>query len=302
MVKLEYLINRGDIISITNGKLNITPKSGKIVPSDWINEHSNALVSQISQVVQLPIYAYTNFTVGGYQGGRFDGITLRFYEVTSHVDYYTIFNVSLNKQKQPGRLKGKQFIAPKQGALMKFWHRLALPRPRRPSELYKKINVMSEYFWQASLRGKNKLESNELSFANITHQQVVDGLKQGNIAAGEWQSSGNLVAFNDGTFKRQQAVANSSGIVSEPAQLYQEVQADQTTREVNYELAKPRIAKATGFTNYGISQQGSTEEGKPNNHLTIGVVEFKKCSETKIKPQGQSHDEWLADYDNAQEY
>lgn len=305
MVKLEDLINRGDVISITNGKLNITPISGKTVPSDWINEHSNALVSQISQVVQQPIYAYTSFTVGSYQGGKFDGITLRFYEVTSHADHYTIFNVSLNRQKQPGRFKGKKFIAPKQGALMKFWNRLALPKPRRPSELYKKINVMSEYFWQASLRDKNKLESSELSFANITHQQIVDGLQQGNLATGEWQAGGNLVALYGGNLQGQRVEAHSSGSKIEPAHIYQWLQANQTTGEVKYESVEPRITKATGLSNYGISKQGSTEESKPNNHLLIkekAVVEKKEHSKNKVKPQQQSHEEWLTDYDNAKEF
>lgn len=302
MIKLEDLINRGDAISITNGKLNITPKSGKAVPSDWINEHANALVSQISQVVQQPIYAFTNFTVGGYQGGKFDGITLRFYELTTHTDYYTIFNVSLNRKKQPGRFKGKKFIAPKQGALMKFWNRLAMPKPRRPSELYKKINVMCEYFWQASLRDKNKLESNELSFANVTHQQIIVGLQQGNSMASGWQRSGNLVALNDGNLRGQKVVAHSSGSKSEPAQIYQWVQPSQTTREVEYESFEPRTAKTTSVSKYDISKQGSAVIGKPNNLLHKAIAEEAKPVGTTVKPQQQSHDEWLADYDNAKEF
>ena len=44
MVKLNDLINRGDVISITNGQLNITPKSGKPVPSDWLLIYQNTLV------------------------------------------------------------------------------------------------------------------------------------------------------------------------------------------------------------------------------------------------------------------
>ena len=213
--------------------------------------------------------------------------------------------MSLNRQKQPGRFKGKKFIAPKQGALMKFWNRLALPKPRRPSELYKKINVMSEYFWQANLRDKNKLESNELSFANITHQQIVDELQLGNLAAGEWQAGGNLVALHGGSLKGQRVEAHSSGSKSEPAQIYQWLQASHTTGEVKYEPVEPRVTKATDISNHGISKQGSTEVSKPNNHLLIkeiAVVEKKERSKTKIKPQQQSHDEWFADYDNAKEF
>ena len=295
MVKLEYLINRGDAISITNGKLNITPKSGEAVPSDWINEHADSLVSQISQVVQQPIYAYTNFTVGGYEGGRFDGITLRFYELTTHADYYTIFNVSLNRRKQPGRLKGKKFIAPKQGALMKFWNRLAMPKPRRPSELYKKINVMCEYFWQATLRDKNKLEGNELSFANVTHQQIIVGLKQGNSMASGWQRSGSLVALNGSSLRGQQVVAHSSGSKNELAQIHQRVQASQTTREVECESFEPRTTKTTSVSNYDISKQGSAVVSNP----ITPYLEQCKVKGPSRAPQDKTHEEWWIDYDNA---
>lgn len=294
MVKLEYLINRGDAVSITNGKLNITPKSGEAVPSDWINEHANSLVSQISQVVQQPIYAYTNFTVGGYQGGRFDGITLRFYELITHADYYTIFNVSLNSRKQPGRLKGKKFIAPKQGALMKFWNRLAMPKPRRPSELYKKINVMSEYFWQATLRGKNKLEGNELSFANVTHQQIIMGLEQGNSMASGWQRSGNLVALNGGSLQGQQVVAHSGGSKNERAQINQWVQASHTTGKVECESFVTRTTKTTSVPNHDISKQGSAVS---SNAIPPPIKQYKGGS--KLRPQDQTVGEWLDDYDSA---
>ena len=297
MVKLEYLINRGDVVSITNGKLNITPKSGEAVPTDWINEHANSLVSQISQVTQQPIYAYTNFTVGGYKKGQYDGITLRFYELTTHADYYTIFNVSLNRIKQPGRYKGKKFTAAKQSGLMKLWNRLAMPKPRRPCELYKKINVMSEYFWQATLRDKNKLEGNELSFANVTHQQIIVGLEQGNSMASRWQRSGNLVALNSGSLQGQQVVSHSGGSKNELAQIHQWVQASHTTGEVKYESFEPRTTKTTSVPNYDISKQGSAV----SSNAIPPSIKQSKGGNTR-RPQDQTVDEWLDDYDSARSF
>ena len=289
MVKLQDLINRGDVISITNGKLNIIPNSGKAVPEKWLQDNKDCLLKQICVVAQQPIYQFIFFGVGRYKG-LYDGIHMNFTDLKFHKDYYTIFNVSLNRKTKHGRLTGKRFNPPAQGALLKFWNRSNLPKPRRPSELYKKINMMKNYLWQAEVDEGNYLDKKSLRLAIITHKQILDGISGGVSAAREGQSSGVMVSPNSDSLSGQNKEASIGGNELPNNHICQGIDKDQTTCIDNYGHNEPRALTTTGFNNYDISNQGSAVRG--NAFPPIESLEEGK----KAKPQDQTNIEWLDDY------
>ena len=294
MVKLNDLINRGDVISITNGQLNIIPKSGRPVPDSWLYSNQGYLLKQICDVVQQPIYQFLNFTVGRYLN-RFDGLTMSFIDLHTHEDYYTIFNVSLNRKTKHGRLTGKRFNPPAQGALLKFWNRSNLPKPRRPSELYKKISIMKNYVWQAEVSKGSKLETQTLCLANITHEQILEALSGGISVANGGLGSGIIAASTCGSSTGQSEVASGSGKESFNSHICQGVEKDQTTCIDNYGHNKPRGLITTGSNNYDISNQGDAIRGNAITPLIGQVGE----GVVRRKPQEQTNEEWLKGYSKA---
>lgn len=294
MVKLNDLINRGDVISITNGELNITPKSGKPVPSDWLHIYQNTLLSQLSCVIAQPIYQFRQFKVGRYLS-KYDGLTMSFTDLELHQDYYTIFNVSLDRKKKSGRLNGKLFNPPAQGALLKFWSCSNLPKPRRPSELYKKINIMKNYLWQAEIRKGNKLDSKTLCLANITYQQIIKAVNRGVLATGEGQSGGASAALSRGNIEGHVYGALNSGSENANSHIYQGIENGETTSISNYGYCESRTLNNTEFHSHGISKQGSAVKG----NAIAPSIEQEEGIYLKRKPQEQTVAEWLDDYDNA---
>ena len=294
MVKLNDLINRGDVISITNGQLNIIPQSGKPVPNDWLYTYQNILLEQISNVVPQPIYQFTQFKVGRYLS-KYDGLTMSFCDLRFHEDYYTIFNVSLDRKKKHGRLTGNCFNPPAQGALLKFWNRSNLPKPRRPSELYKKVSIMKNYVWQAEVSKGSKLDTQTLCLANITHEQILEAFSGGISVANRGLGSGIIRAYTCGVSTGQKKGAFSGGNELTNSHVYQGIEREQTTCIDNHGHNEARALTTTDFNNYGTSNQGDAVRGNTITPLTVE----KEGKGAKLKPQDQTKEQWWRDFDDA---
>lgn len=294
MVNLSRLLSRGDVIEVLQGQLIITPKSGMPVPSSWLQVNQNSLLEQISRAVHQPIYQFIQFKVGRYVS-RYDGLTMSFTDLRNHEDYFTIFNVSLDRKKKSGRLNGKRFNPPAQGALLKFWNCSNLPKARRPSELYKKINIMKNYLWQAEIRKGNKLDSKTLCLVNITHQQIFEAVNRGVLVTDKGQSSGTSAAPSRGNIVGHVNGAFYSGSKDTNSHIYQGLEARATTSIRNYGYCESRTLNSTEFHNQGISKQGSAVEA---NAISPTIDQVER-THFKRKPQDQSTAEWLHEYDNA---
>ena len=78
---------------------------------------------------------YDGYDTGSYGESRADGITLQFFSEDTSLQYYTIFNVNLTKQRGPNKgskLSGKKFWITKRFAFYHFWHQTCgLPAPSK---------------------------------------------------------------------------------------------------------------------------------------------------------------------------
>ena len=294
MVNLNDLLSRGDVVEVFQGQLTITPKSGKPVPSYWLQTNQHRLLEQISRIVQQPIYQFVQFRVGRYSS-KYDGLTMSFTDLELHQDYFTIFNVSLNRKKKSGRLPGKLFNPPARGALLKFWNSSKLPKPRRPSELYKKINTMKSNLWQAEISKGNKLDSQTLCLANIAYQQIVEAVNSGTSVAHKGQKSGASVLSISGFQKGQNNGAINSGNESAYTHIGQALEDSQTAGVDYCGHTKLRLSGTTGAHSYDISKQGSAVKG----NSIAPSIEQEGGRYSKRKPQDQTTAEWLDDYNNA---
>ena len=78
---------------------------------------------------------YLSYSVGAYENGKYDGITLQFVCDDTGMCYHVHFNVERKRQRGPNKgaiLPGKQFWVKRGRKFFRFWHyTCALPIPAR---------------------------------------------------------------------------------------------------------------------------------------------------------------------------
>ena len=159
---LVSLLTRGDRIEISDSKLVVSPRSGKRVPSAWLENNQNEIIADILSVTRRMAYRYIRFTrsAKGYANGRHPGVTLHFQELRSKRDAHLIFNAETSNSI--GKLRPrKQFLPPRNGSLVKFWERTigVLPSNRR-SRIWEHMGRLKPFLYQFTVRGDGKGKNN----------------------------------------------------------------------------------------------------------------------------------------------
>ncbi len=171
---LVSLLTRGDRIEISNSRLVVSPRSGKRVPSAWLENNQNEIIADILSATRRMAYRYIRYTrsAEGYANGRHPGVTLHFQEVRSKRDTHLIFNAETTNRV--GNLRPrKQFLPPRSGSLVKFWERTvgALPSNRR-SRLWEHMGRLKPFLYQFTVRGDGKGENNSAGLLNIPFEEI----------------------------------------------------------------------------------------------------------------------------------
>ena len=53
MPTLTQLLTRGDAVAVEQGRLSLTPASGRPVPADWLAAHSTDLIAQAASITEV---------------------------------------------------------------------------------------------------------------------------------------------------------------------------------------------------------------------------------------------------------
>jgi hypothetical protein len=64
--RLATLVNRGDAVSIEQGRLAISPPSGESLPAHWLQAHTPILLREILAALSIEAYEYISYTTGFY--------------------------------------------------------------------------------------------------------------------------------------------------------------------------------------------------------------------------------------------
>ena len=110
---------------------------------------------------------YDGYDTGSYGESRADGITLQFFSEDTSLQYYTIFNVNLTKQRAPNKgskLSGKKFWITKRFAFYHFWHQTCgLPEPSKGlTTFHDCMGKLSSLTFQAETENGKRLLKNTL--------------------------------------------------------------------------------------------------------------------------------------------
>jgi hypothetical protein len=98
---LTRLLDRGDIISVTDGRWEIAPLSGKAAPSLWLKENRETLNDELASLISTPILSYDSYSTGRYgKSKNYPGVTLTFFSHNEGLAKYVIFNVELSRPIQ----------------------------------------------------------------------------------------------------------------------------------------------------------------------------------------------------------
>ncbi|MFT4850877.1 MAG: hypothetical protein ACI83B_003438 [Sediminicola sp.] len=266
---LIRLIKRGEIVYINQGRLEIKPSGHKKVPLDWLLENKVDLTYTIAKLLNSNIYQYIGYSTGRYGSKKYEGITLQFSNIVTGGEAHVIFNVELNRARsskyhQAGSpLPKGQFRVSKKFLFYKFWLSTELPLPPRLASFHDYMGNLKDIFFIPETDAyKGKISAKLIPLCNVSYEKIKSALAT--LSPDNLQTNVIQHPYNNQT--------------SMP---YKELAEPVTNQALEKQLS-------TGGSNYGSRYQGSAVISNP-----LSIIE-------KIKrPQDQTVDEWLSDWENA---
>jgi|SRR5690554_1493072 len=271
---LQYLLNRGDYIAIENGKLVINPASGHPVPPEWLADHQQNLILEIIRQSGKDAYKFTKHSTGAYGKHKADGVTLFFTNHLTGEQAYVVFNVHRDKVIGTGKLGKNKFRVTEQMALYRLYLKVVqqVPLRRRLTEGHRLLRHFKELVITFnSVNGlvvKGTIETfNHIPNLEDTHK------KHGKKVVETWQNTGkNVVKKSGNVFPDRPDTATVTD----------------KSNYVSSELRNKLISKDV-ISNSFTSLNSSLIDSNSSNEF-----------HTKKRPEDQTVDEWLVDYDEAQ--
>jgi len=177
---LTKLLNKGDNVSIVQGKLLIKPSSGLAVPSNWLKQHESLLINDICQLFNVIALRYVSYSTGCYGSKKSQGITLQFSNLQTSDEAYVIYNANLRRTRNSKRgkkgepLPSKQFIVSKRSSFYKFWCSTGLPLPRSLSKFYECMGKLKHITFTSQVDFKNRIADKTLPLLEVSYQQILE--------------------------------------------------------------------------------------------------------------------------------
>lgn len=293
---LTKLLNRGDNISIVQGKLLIKPSSGLAIPPTWLKKNELLLINEICQLSNLIPLRYVSYTTGSYGIKKSQGITLQFINLKTNDDAYVIYNASLKRtRKSKGGNQGdplpkKQFIVSERSSFYKFWLSIGLPLPKSLSKFYECMGRLKPLIFTGNVNFNNRISSKIIQLLNISHQQILDK----KYLASSSEKNTNPTAKEPLIFCQETAKGpltfTAKDIELDHATI--ELASNQSTCSSKYGntvIRKEVISKGVDSDSIPI-KTFNNDEIVENTNLVI--------SQNK-RPEDQTVDEWLKDWENA---
>ena len=166
---LSILLERGDEVSIDNGKLVIQPTSGKAVPDEFMVQHAHAITLDALTLLGIASYRYMNYSTGIYGEHKSAGISLQFIDLLSGENPYACFNVDLKRKRGSDRGKALpkgQFSVGRRSQFYKLWLSTGLPVPASVTRFYQCMGKLKGFIFTADIAGDQKIKAKTLKPLN----------------------------------------------------------------------------------------------------------------------------------------
>lgn len=261
MPTLTQLLTRGDAVAVEQGRLTLTPASGRPVPADWLAAHSTDLIAQAASITEVTALEYTGYSVGHYGPKLAGGVTLQFRCLTTGQELFAIFNASTKRTRTTRHgckgdpLPPGQFRVGKRSAFYHFWQSTGLA-VHRLSDFHDYMGKLRSLTFTGSLSKGERLDVTTLRPLTISGKAMTALV-------------GPNLPDNSPTRSRQRPDKAPTSIPDKETQQRQQ----------------PR----------GIQPNPTT--GKPNHGNTV-IREYGYTGKPSL-PEEQSVDDWLSDYESA---
>tara|TARA_R110000744_G_scaffold158285_7_gene274289 strand:- start:238 stop:1059 length:822 start_codon:yes stop_codon:yes gene_type:complete len=265
---LPRLLTKGDEIAIVKGCLIITPASGKKVPESWLTVNGSLLLIEIVNLLNIDAYSYTNYSTGRYGKNLYQGITLQFEDIKGGSEAHAILNAQITRTRSSKHgkagddLPNGQFKVSTKHNFYKFWLATGIKLPTRNSAFFDYMGKLKRMLFVGELNYKNKFINKTLRCLELSSEMIKAAYIQSlpnNIQATPKQLPNNFPTRISNKEMTSKLAANDAGLNS-------------TTCE----------------SKYGLSYQGGEVK---SNTLIVNIV--------KKRPQEQTNDEWMDEYNSA---
>lgn len=260
---LGALTTLGDSTAIDLGKVVIITHEG-IKITNLPQEIAWAFAKEIIELLRIKAFNYTSHSTGIYEK-KYPGLTLQLLEGTSDEIYYTIFNVEITRKRTTkyGRkgelLPAGNFRVGKRSSFCNFWHSTQIAFPPRLSSFHDYMgNLKNIVLIADEVEGRpGRLNAQTLRPLSVSAEEI----------------SRRFLADNNRTVARHEPDSEQTSVpdnIPAQSQQTQAMQGDPATCVVNRENQLIRAREYKGAV------------GNP-------------CQPKR--PENQSDDEWLADYE-----
>ena len=229
-------------------------------------------VKNIATQSNTEIFQYIGYSTGHKPGQSTGSLTLNFNNVRTLDHVRMIFNVDTYRQRtSKNSIKGSQrhkgdFLPPENGAFVKFWTGLEMEMPRKRCEYKNKLGRLKKSYFT----GQTETCNYGAKFVDKHIQRATIALENHEVTVHGFRAANNLL------ITRQ-----------EPAKEY--CQAIQPTPDSELDLAQSRCVSNSPRV------KSSDYRGK-YKELPLSAPRCASAG-TKTRPQDQTNEEWLADYE-----
>lgn len=184
--ELAFFLKRGDVVTVTNGQLAITPASGKPVPSKWLAKEGRRLIAEAAGMTAVLALEFISYSTGNYGDKRFPGVTLQFRCLVSGESFYTIFNAHTRRSrttksgKAGAPLPSGQFRVSKGSSFCDFWQGAGLSI-RRLSDLHDYMGNLRKLVFTARIDSENRLYKESVRPLNIGWSELYTAFQSDSI-------------------------------------------------------------------------------------------------------------------------
>lgn len=196
---LTTMLTRGDQVAILNGRLIITPASGREVPTSWLIHSRQQLLTEIAESTGVHILEYLGYSTGNYGPHKAGGVTLQFANLSTGEESYAIFNVGLkrlrdSKHTRAGTaLPARQFTPGKRSAFIKFWLSTKLTMPNRLGKFHQHMGTLKNLLYTGTINtDNNRIEATSLKPANIPANWIKAAVLRDNRGTQKGQAQGTM--------------------------------------------------------------------------------------------------------------
>lgn len=193
----SLLLQRGDEISIENGRTIIRPSIENATPVEYQVKHIKQCTQEILTALNIDAYEYVSFTTGFYGPKKLQGATLQFRSITTNLAPYVIFNVELTRKRNVATgkagiaLSDKKFYVGRRHLFYNFWIASGLAEPKSLTLFYERMGKLKSILFTATIEN-NRMDAKSLCTLSISSTQIRNAFLTDNLLTISRQSSDNF--------------------------------------------------------------------------------------------------------------